>query len=437
MKSHTKTRPVRGLSGEVRVGADKSISHRALIFAALASGTSRIRNLLTGEDVKSTLSILRGLGVETSHDAGSVNSETELLVQGRGLMGLQAPTSILDCGNSGTSMRLMLGLLAAQKFSSQLTGDSSLNRRPMERVTQPLSLMGGRFAFSESAGRRIISVKPAASFQGINYNSPVASAQVKSCLLLAGLYAEGTTRITEPSQSRDHSELMLTAMGAAIQVEQLTVTISPGQLKPIDISIPGDISSAAFFMVAALITPDSDVMIRNIGLNPTRTGLLDVLIAMGGDITIESQYLSGGEVVGDVRFKSSKLRNLSVSGDIVPRLIDEIPILALAATQASGRMVLSEAGELRVKETDRIRALATELNRLGAMVTETTDGLIIEGGAKLVAPQSLMRSYGDHRMAMMEAIAGGILSDGAQIDDTACVNTSFPEFFSLLADLSG
>lgn len=436
MKHTFKTSRVSGLRGEIRVAPDKSISHRALIFSALADGPSHIRNLLTGDDVKCTLTILRQLGIETSVDASGLTSLGEITVKGMGLYGLRPAVDVLYCGNSGTTMRLMLGLLSAQKFSSRLTGDASLNKRPMVRVMEPLSRMGAQFEVQENASGRVIVVHPAAKLTTLDFISPVASAQIKSCLLLAGLYANGVMRITEPGPSRDHSEIMLKAMGVRIQSQGMCVALEPGPLKPIDITVPGDISSAAFFMVAALITPRSDVIIRGIGLNPTRTGLLDVLIAMGGDITIEKQYHEGGEMVGDLRLKTSRLVNLDIGGELVPRLIDEIPILALAATQATGRMTLRDAAELRVKESDRIRAITTELARLGAAITETADGFVIEGGQKLKTPSSHFCSYGDHRMAMMEAVAGCILDNSTLIDDVDCVNTSFPGFFDLLQKLS-
>lgn len=429
-------RPVRSLHGEIYVAPDKSISHRALIFSALANGESHVKNILKGEDVKCTYGILKQMGVGFSSPIAELSQDAELVIQGVGLNGLKASPEIFYCGNSGTTMRLMLGLLAAQKFSSRLTGDSSLNKRPMERVMAPLAKMGGTFSVDQSDKGRIITVGSSAGLKGIDYLSPVASAQVKSSLLLAGLFADDVTRITEPSQSRDHSEIMLAAMGAKIKIDGLSVSIQSGELKPIDIHIPGDISSAAFFMVAALITPDSDIMIRHVGLNPTRTGLLDVLIAMGGDITIESQYQEGGEVVGDVRFRTSKLRNLEVSGNLVPRLIDEIPVLALAATQAEGIFTLRDASELRVKESDRIKTVTTELKNLGADITETADGFVIKGSTKLTAPERSLCGYGDHRLVMMAAIASGVVDSDLVLDDTECVQTSFPDFFDLLRQVS-
>lgn len=435
---------VKGIAGEVHVAPDKSISHRGLILAALANGTSRIRNLLLGSDVLCSLRILRQLGIHSSHRPEDLKAGVTLEITGRGLKGFKAPAGVLDCGNSGTGMRLFLGLLGAQPFESVLTGDASLNKRPMGRVMEPLGLMGARFKVEERDGGRFIHVLPALNpLKAIHYASPVASAQVKSALLLAGLYADGKTTIFEPSPSRDHTEIMLAAMHGKIQTtlssaaSANSVTVSPHpKLKPLDIVVPGDISSAAFFMVAALITPGSDIHLKGIGLNPTRTGILDVLIAMGGDITIEGQSSQGGEMVGDVRFKSSPLRNLNVGGDLIPRLIDEIPILALAASQAQGRMVVSDARELRVKETDRIRAIACELAKMGVHITEREDGFSIEGGARLKSPRKPFKSYGDHRMAMMAAVAGLILPKSAVIDDVACVNTSFPDFFKILKSVS-
>lgn len=421
------------LKGEIQAAPDKSISHRTLIFSALAEGTSEIKNLLAGEDVMNTLKILEQLGVIFSQGAECLSTQGLWRVRGLGLKGFKTPDQILYCGNSGTTMRLMLGLLCGSNIEASLTGDKSLNRRPMERVIKPLSEMGGRFEIVEQGGHRIVKVLKHEGLKGIHYHSPVASAQVKSSLLLAGLCAGQKISVTEPSLSRNHTELMLAAMGAPLEISGTTVTLLPTQrLKAMDFVVPGDISSVAFFMVAGLLCPNSEILIRSVNLNPTRTGLIDVLLQMGANLNIENQYVLCGEPAGDIRVRSSRLVNVPVCGDMVPRLIDEVPILALAAACAEGDFVLSDARELRVKETDRIRAIATELGKLSVSVTEKTDGLVIRGGGRLVVKETEMRSYGDHRMAMMLAIAQLLVDKNFAIDDTDCIATSFPGFFDVL-----
>lgn len=436
MTKNHQTRTARGLRGEIRVAPDKSISHRSLIFSALAEGESRIENLLLGEDVLRTLTIINELGVKTSRTATTLQHGDPLTVRGVGLHGFTRPEHILCCGNSGTTMRLMLGLLAAQGFCSTLTGDDSLNKRPMERVMGPLKKMGARFEVFEQDGQRMIAVGPqknnAHRLKGIQYHSPVASAQIKTALLLAGLYAAGKTTVSEPSLSRNHTEIMLQAMGAPVVIEGMSVTVSPPvSLRPIQMTIPGDVSSAAFFIVAALITNESDLVIRGVNLNPTRTGMIDVLLKMGAAISITHTGDAAGEPVGDLRVRSSRLRNISIGGALIPRLIDEIPILALAGAVAEGEMVIADARELRVKETDRIAAICSELKKLGVAVRDREDGLVINGGALSGKPRQL-KSYGDHRMAMMETVAALLLKDPVEIEDVACVQTSFPGFFDLL-----
>ncbi len=431
-----KTQPAESLHGTIRVASDKSISHRSLIFSALADGQSRVKHLLLGEDVLCTLTMLNQLGVKTSHSAKTLTAADELVLEGVGVHGLKESNELLYCGNSGTTMRLMLGLLSGQSFVSRLTGDEYLNKRPMERVMKPLTQMGAQFSVTQEGDQRIITVQPSKKLQGISYASPVASAQVKSCLILAGLYADGITSVSEPSLSRNHTEIMLQAQGAPLAIKDLTVSVTKTQnLKPLNITVPADISSAAFFIVAALITPNSDLLIQDVCLNPTRTGLLDILKAMGAHIEIIDERFVGGEVVGDLRVKTSKLKNVAVGGAVIPRLIDEIPVLTLAAALAEGQMVLTDAGELRVKETDRIKAICSEMTKLGVAIQETKDGFILTGRAKLEQPSVDFKSYGDHRMAMTEMIAGLVLDQSVMIDDVACVQTSFPEFFELLGKI--
>lgn len=428
------TQPIRSLGGSITVPGDKSLSHRSLIFSAIAEGQSRVRNLLLGDDVLRTLTIINELGVKTSHTAGTISKNDEVVVEGVGLFGLKRPRRVLYCGNSATTMRLMLGLLSAQDFQTSLTGDASLNKRPMDRVTKPLERMGARFEAVQRKGQRVITVTGKRPLRAIAYHSPIASAQVKSAVLLAGLYTPGTTSVTEPGRSRNHTELMLKAMGAPVRVAGLTVFVSPPEkLRPLDVTVPGDISSAAFFIVAALLLPDSKLTIREVSLNPTRTGILDVLLKMGARIEITRERMAAGERVGDLTVFSSPLTNCDIGGEILPRLIDEIPILALAGACARGRMSVSGAGELRVKETDRIAAICSELKKLGVAVTEKDDGFAIEGTGTsgFRHPASGLAGYGDHRMAMMAVVAGSLLARPVEIDDVGCIDTSFPDFFEL------
>lgn len=431
-----KTSPAKSLRGEITISPDKSISHRSLIFAALADGISEIKNLLLGEDVLCTLECLNRLGVKTSHSKTTLKKGDTLIVEGVGLKGLKTPTDVLYCGNSGTAMRLLLGLVCGAGLEASFTGDASLNKRPMERVTGPLAKMGGQFSTEFRDGNRFIKTHAHGGLTGIHYDSPVASAQVKTALVLAALNANGETIFTEPELSRNHTEIMLTALGANVAGEGTTLRIgSTTKLKSFKMTVPGDISSAAFFIVGALMTPGSDVLIRRVNLNPTRTGILDVLMAMGADIKILERSEEGGEAVGDLRVLTSKLKNIDVGGVIIPRLIDEIPVLALAASSASGTMILSDAKELRVKETDRIRAVCHELANLGTDIAERPDGFAVTGGKSLQPKTSAFSSYGDHRMAMTLIMAGLNLSEAITIDDVACINTSFPEFFELLESL--
>lgn len=427
------TAKAKGLKGTIRVAPDKSISHRALIFAALADGTSHIRNLLEGEDVQNTQKILEQLGVSFSFGPGCLSPTDVLRVRGLGLRGLKNTDQVLFCGNSGTTMRLMLGVLSGCNLAASLTGDASLNGRPMDRIINPLTQMGGSFQIVEEKIGRLVKTQNHPGLKSLHYLSPVASAQVKSSVLLAGLCAGVEVSVTEPHLSRNHTELMLQGMGAPVAVTGTTVTLKPvSRLAAMDFDVPGDISSAAFFMVAGLLCPESEIIIQNVNLNPTRTGILDVLVQMGGHITIENQQVMCGEPAGDLRVRTSKLTNVNVGGAIIPRLIDEIPILTLAAACADGEFVLSGARELRVKETDRLRAVGTEFKKLGVDIKEREDGLMIRGGRPLVAMSDQVCSYGDHRMAMMLSVAGLLVDQSLKIDDVDCINTSFPGFYDVL-----
>ncbi len=419
------------IRGKIRVPGDKSISHRALMLGALATGETQIQGLLLGEDPRSTANCFRALGARISE----LNSDL-IRVQGIGLGQLQEPEDILDAGNSGTTLRLMLGILASHRdrFFS-VTGDRSLRSRPMGRVVQPLQQMGAAIW-----GRQGNTLAPLAirgqTLKPIRYQSPIASAQVKSCVLLAGLLSDGETTVVEPFLSRDHSERMLQAFGAKITVDSdaTSATITgPTQLQGQSVVVPGDISSAAFWLVAAAIVPDSNLVIENVGINPTRTGVLEVLQGMGADISLENQRLVTGEPVADLRIRHSALSATVIEGEVIPRLIDEIPILAVAALFAKGKTVIRDAAELRVKESDRLAAVATQLNRMGARVTETPDGLEIMGGTNLNGAE--VDSYGDHRIAMSLAIAALQASSPTHIHQAQAVAISYPDFAATLESL--
>ncbi len=417
------------LKGRVKVPGDKSISHRALLLGAIAEGTTRIRNFLPAADCLATLACVQGLGVEVER-----LSETELIVQGRGLHGLMEPKDILDCAGSGTTMRLLAGILAGQPFYSVLTGNEQLRRRPMGRIVEPLRRMGAT-VLGRNDGRLPPLTILGGDLHGIEYRLPVASAQVKSAILLAGLYADGPTVIHEPGPTRDHTERMLAAMGANIKrqasklkvQEDGTITLwgSTG-LSALDIVVPGDISSAAYFIAAACLVPGSGVVIEGVGVNPTRTGFLDALKEMGADILLENQREVSGEPVADVIVRAEDLRGIEVRGDQVPRMIDEFPILAVVASQAQGRTVVSDAAELRVKETDRIANTALELRKLGANIEERPDGFVVAGPTPLVGTQ--VNSHGDHRLAMSLAIAGLVAEGETTIEGAECIADSFPGF---------
>lgn len=417
------------LKGEIFVAPDKSISHRSIIFSGLGNGNGYVNNFLRAGDTLSTCGCMRSLGIEIL-DRGE-----RMLIEGKGLHGLSEPAGILDCGNSGTTMRLLSGLLAGQGFLSLMSGDHSLNRRPMRRVIEPLTAMGAEIWGRAGGYYPPLAIKGSETLKGITYNMPVASAQVKSALLLAGLFAEGQTTIIEPEKSRDHTERMLRAMGADIEVQGLEITLKPGkELAGQEFYVPGDISSAAFFLVAALIVPGSEIMIRDVGINPTRAGLIEVLQGMGARMAIENQRIVGGEPIGDIVATYSELRGTSVGGDIIPRLIDEIPILAVAMSAAEGESAVRDAGELRVKESDRIKAICCELAKMGAGIEELEDGFVIQGrpeGLKGAA----VDSRGDHRIAMSTAVAALKARGETTVHNSEVVDISFPEFWPLLRNL--
>lgn len=414
-----------GLKGRITIPSDKSISHRAVIFSSLANGKSVIKNFSKGHDPLSTLEVCKNLGINYEF----INNELHITSQGR----LQTPENPLYCGNSGTTMRLMAGVLAGQKFNSTLTGDQSLSKRPMKRIIEPLSLMGAGIDSNDNRAPLKIS---GAKLHGIDYTSRLASAQVKSAILLAGLFADGKTVFTEPYLSRNHTELMLSYMGADIRTNGLTVEISKSELKPQTIEISGDISSAAYFIAAGLIVPNSEIILQNIGLNPTRTGILDVLKSMGADIEILDKRTVSNEITGDLRVCTSDLKSCEISGDLIPRLIDEIPVIAVLATQAEGTTVIKNAEDLRNKESDRIRAVVTELKKLGADIEETQDGMIINGKTPLKGGAEV-DTYNDHRLAMSLYTAGLISEKEILIKDFDWINISFPEFESIFAQISG
>ena len=419
------------LKGSLQIPGDKSISHRAIIFASLSEGKTRIYHLLEAEDVLCTLDCFRAMGVKIEKE------ENDWCVEGVGLKGLKKPSKVLWCGNSGTAMRLLLGVLAAQDFESSLTGDASLNKRPMNRVTEPLTQMGAHFGMEgEGTEKRIVHVK-GGNLKGIHYKSPVASAQIKSAVLLAGLWAKGETSIEEPNLSRDHTEQMFLGSAVSLKQSQNSVTLkSPLKiLFPPEFTVPGDISSAAFFLVAALLVPGARITLQNIGINPTRSGIIEALQAMGASIQIENEKNRAGEKVGDLKVHSSNLKGIKIQGDIIPRLIDEIPILGVAASFAKGTTEISNAEELRVKESDRIKVLAHLLTQIGVSVSEKQDGLIMEGSAGKAFRAAKIQSYGDHRMAMSMAIAALVADGPIEIEDIDCVNTSFPSFWKSLSSL--
>ncbi|MGD9583963.1 MAG: 3-phosphoshikimate 1-carboxyvinyltransferase [Lysobacterales bacterium] len=416
------------LRGCLRVPGDKSISHRAIMLASIAEGESRIKGFLEGEDTLATAAAFRAMGIAITAPA-----EGERIVQGRGLNGLSAPSADIDCGNAGTAMRLLAGLLAGQRFDSVLCGDASLSRRPMRRVIEPLSLMGARI-LAEPGGLPPLSIRGRAGLHGIHYALPVASAQVKSAILLAGLYADGQTTVSEPHPTRDYTESMLSAFGVQIERDGETASLRGGQsLQGRVIDVPADFSSAAFFLVAASLVPGSDLLIEAVGINPRRTGLLDTLIEMGADIRVGQRRQLGGEWVADLHVRSAPLRGISVPAARVPDMIDEFPALFVAAALAEGETRVSGAAELRVKESDRIGVMATALKALGAEIAETADGALICGVGRLSGGQA--DSAGDHRCAMAMAVAALRANAPVRVRDVANVATSFPGFERLAADI--
>ncbi len=413
------------LHGTVNVPGDKSISHRALMFGALAEGTTRITGFLASEDCLATLAAIRSMGIEAK-----VEGQTGLRIAGQGLYGLEAPVAALDMGNSGTAMRLFAGLLSAQAFDSVLTGDESLSRRPMERVAEPLRRMGAQIETTN--GHAPLRITGGQHLTGVSHVLPVASAQLKSALLLAGLYADGCTSVTEPAVTRDHTERMLTQFGVDVQRDGATVRVCAGaRLQATQIDVPGDLSSAAFFLLAGCVVTDSELSIENVGLNPTRTGVLRILELMGADLEIE-EYGGVAEPVGRITVRSSRLHGIDVPPELVPLAIDEFPLLFVAAAFAEGTTRISGAAELRHKESDRISVMAAGLQRLGVQVTELPDGIEITGGS---VSGGSVDSHGDHRVAMAFAIAGAAASAPVRIADTDNVATSFPGFVGVAAEL--
>lgn len=428
MKSIT-IQPARALKGELTVPGDKSISHRSIMLGAIANGVTVVRGFLRGEDNMSTMHAFRAMGVKIDDDGETIS------IHGRGLHGLQEPGDVLDCGNSGTTIRLITGLLSGQSFFSVVTGDQYLRKRPMKRVVEPLTRMGARISGRSQGGLAPLAIN-GGGLRAIEYHSPVSSAQIKSSIMLAGLYAEGSTIVHEPSLSRDHSERMFRLFGASLECFDNGMTVRGGtELNAQEVTVPGDISSAAFFIVAALITPNSELLIRNVGINPTRTGVIDILKEMGGKIELLDQRELSGEPVADILVRSSCLKGIAISGSVVPRAIDEFPVVCVAAACAEGTTTIRDAKELRVKETDRIAAMAGNLRALGVDVTETEDGMDISGTERLAGGQ--VGSFGDHRIAMSMSVAALVASDAITIQDIDCVATSFPAFFQLLEKVAG
>ena len=424
----TVTAAAHGWHGTIDIPGDKSISHRSVMFAGLGNTPVHIKNFLHAADCLSTVGVMRALGVNVEF-----LNEKELIVTGRGLHGFSEPLSVLDAGNSGTTLRLMMGLLSPQPFLSVFSGDASLTRRPMGRVLRPLSTMGARiYGRNENNNLPLTIVPSEKKLHGIHYDSPVASAQVKSAILLAGLYADAPTTVTEPYISRDHTEQMLTGFGVHLERSGTSVTVFPVEednfRAPSEITVPGDISSAAYFLVAGTIIAGSRLRLNNVGINPTRTGILDVLRDMGAHISVQNERESGGECVADLLVEAAPLHGVSFGAEIMPRLIDEIPVLAVAALFAEGDTIITGAGELRVKETDRLHAIATELQKLSpGSIEEREDGLVIHGKSEIRRAQ--VKSYDDHRMAMSLAVLGAA-GEGVLIENPESVNISYPTFFS-------
>lgn len=417
-----------GLKGEVKIPGDKSISHRAVMLGALAKGTTKITDFLQGADCLSTMECFRRMGIQIQNTSG------EVLVHGQGLHGLAAPSDLLNVGNSGTTIRLLSGILAPQPFSATLTGDASIQKRPMKRVMEPLSQMGAKIESLSGNGCAPLRIS-GTPLKGIHYKTPVASAQVKSCILFAGMYADGATTVTEPVLSRDHSERMLEHFGARLTREGTAVTIQPEpQLAAREIPVPGDISSAAYFIAAATLVPHSEILIRNVGINPTRSGMLEVCRAMGADIQYLNERDDSGEPTADLLVRSSSLKGTVIEGAVIPALIDELPVLAVMAAFAKGETIIRNAEELKVKESDRIAVMVENLSAMGADITGTPDGMIIRGGPALHGAE--IHTYKDHRIAMSFAVAALAAEGTTHIEDADCVNISYPDFYGDLQRLS-
>ena len=414
------------LTGQCRVPGDKSISHRAVMFASIAEGESHIKNFLDGGDCRSTVHVMRGLGVQID-----VHSPTELTVHGRGINGLQEPNTFLDCGNSGTTIRLLTGLLAGQSFTSFVTGTEQIRGRPMNRVVTPLRQMGAAITGRQNGGYAPLSISPS-RLRGIEYQMPMASAQVKSCVLLAGLYAPGLTVVHQPGPTRDHTERMLSSMGAPVSASGNAIHSEQPKmpLDPLTITVPGDISSAAFLLVAASIIPNSRVIIAGVGVNPTRIGVVNALLEMGANIELKNERLDAGEPVADLDVTFIGLQAASFGGENIVTMIDELPILAVAATQAQGTTVVRDAGELRVKETDRIATTVSELRKMGAQIDATDDGFIVDGPTTLRGAP--VDSHGDHRLAMALTVAGLVADGPTTVYGAEVTADSFPGFETTL-----
>jgi len=418
--------PSRVRDASVTVPGDKSVSHRALMLGSIAEGRTTVGGFLAGEDCLATLAAMRALGVEIQQP-----SATDMLIEGVGLQGLKAPSANLDLGNSGTAMRLMAGLMSGQPFDCVLTGDESLTGRPMGRIIKPLTAMGARIDSVD--GKPPLQIRGTSALQAIDYELPIASAQVKSAVLLAGLYADGTSSVSEPAVTRDHTERMLGSMGVSVSTANGKISVAGGQqLRGCNVRVPADLSSAAFVMLAALLAEDADIQITNVGVNPTRTGVIDILQGMGADITLDNPQLLGEEPVADIRVRSSRLRGGPVDSALVSLAIDEFPVLFVAAAAASGTTEFSGIGELRVKESDRIAAMSEGLRNLGIQVDESADGAVVHGGQ---FSGGTVQSHGDHRIAMSLALAGTVASDEVLVEDVAAVDTSFPGFCDCMASI--
>lgn len=418
---------IKTLKGEITVPGDKSISHRAVMFGSIANGLTEITNFLQGADCLSTISCFRRLGIEIE------NTPDKILVHGKGLHGLSAPSETLDAGNSGTTTRLISGILAAQPFTTTLTGDASIQKRPMRRIIEPLSMMGADIRSLKGNDCAPLEIR-GTSLKGIHYTSKVASAQVKSSILLAGLYAEGETSVTEPNISRNHSEIMLNHFGATVTTSGTTATILPDPvLEGRNVLVPGDISSAAYFIAAGLLVPGAEILIKNVGINETRDGIIRVAKAMGGNIQLLNENHDSGEPVADLLVTHSQLHGIRIDGALIPTLIDEIPVIAIMAAFANGETVIADAAELKVKESNRIDVMVNNLSAMGADITGTDDGMIIRGGSPLHG--ALIHSMDDHRIAMSFAIASLLAEGTTVIEGAECVNISYPDFYCDLQKL--